>query len=124
MNHLQTATWLAELLDNRIKIGKFGFGLDPLLNFIPFGGATVGLMLSLYTVWIAVQCGAPASVRYRMIFNTIVDFILSIIPGVGWVFDFVYQANIMNLNLLKRWLATQPNQPLEGQVLYSQVVNR
>ena len=117
MDHLRAAGFLADLLDNKFKIGRFGFGLDPLLDFLPIGGDVVALLLSLYILWVAHQYRAPDNLRHRMLMNVVFDFILGLIPVAGWIADFFYKANIRNMTMLRDWLA---HRPIEGQMVKQQ----
>ena len=117
MDHLRIAGYLAELLDNKFSFGKFGFGLDPLLDFLPVGGDVIALILSLYILWIAYHYDAPSNLRSRMLANIVFDFVLGLIPVAGWIADFFYKANSKNMQLLKEWLA---HRPIDGQVLNDQ----
>src|SRR5690606_33541877 len=95
--HFSFASWLSTLMDSRFTIAGFRFGIDPLLNFIPVLGPIITLGLSCYLLWIAKHVNAPASVRYKMLSNVIIDFILGLIPVVGTVGDFIFQANTKNI---------------------------
>lgn len=114
MNHYYTAKFLARLLDTQFSLGKFRFGLDPLLDFIPGLGDVIALLLSLYIVWIAKQYNVPDREIAVMMRNIMFDFILGLIPIVGYIGDFVYKANIKNLAIIEKYL----QQPvLEGEVV-------
>ena len=62
-NHLKTASYIADLLDNKFKVLGFRFGIDPLLGLIPGGGDLVSFLLSLYIVWIGVKFLAGEMLR-------------------------------------------------------------
>jgi hypothetical protein len=100
MNHLKTATMLANILDNQFSIAGFKVGLDPLLGLIPGLGDIVSAGLSIYMLWIAKQMGIPQTTISKMVRNIVIDFVLGVIPVVGDLTDFVYKANLKNLEIL------------------------
>lgn len=102
-NHFHIATILARLLDEQFSIGKFRFGLDPLINLVPWIGDVVGLILSLYLVWIAKNARVPQKQINKMIKNVILDFVVGLIPVLGNFGDFVIKANSRNLEILRKY---------------------
>ncbi len=103
-NHLHIATRLTRLLDSQFKIGKFRFGLDPILGLFPIGGDTVSLILSLYILGIGVWSKLPILKIIQMFFNITIDYLIGLIPFFGDIFDFGFKANTKNLNILKEHL--------------------
>jgi NAD/NADP transhydrogenase beta subunit len=89
------------LMDNQFKIGGFRFGLDPILNFIPLGGAIAGFATSLVLVIAMWRNGASPKLVIRMLLNISLDALLGSIPFLGNVFDFFSKANEKNIKLLK-----------------------
>ena len=89
------------LLDSKYQIGGFKFGLDPLLNFIPFAGQTISFGTSFLLVIIMMRNGAGSKVAVKMLLNVIKDAILGSIPFFGQVFDFFHKANKKNVQLLR-----------------------
>lgn len=89
------------LLDSRYNIGGFKFGLDPLLNLIPFAGQTISFGTSFLLVIIMMRNGAGSKVAVKMLLNVIKDAILGSIPFFGQVFDFFHKANKKNVKLLR-----------------------
>lgn len=88
------------LMDNQFKIGSFRFGLDPILNFIPLGGAIAGFGISLMLVIAMWRNGASPKLVIRMLLNITLDAILGSIPFLGNIFDFYNKANAKNIKLL------------------------
>lgn len=99
--HLQLATIITELLENRFNFLGLKFGLDPLLGLIPGIGDFIGLFLSLYLLWIGVRMNLPSEKISKMFSNIVFDFVLGLIPVVGDVGDFVFRANSKNLEILR-----------------------
>jgi hypothetical protein len=102
-SHLRVATYIAELLDNRFKILGFRFGIDPLLGLFPVLGDVFTLLFSMYLLWIGLRMRIPEERITEMIRNIVLDFVMGLIPVVGDFSDFVYKANIKNLEILKKY---------------------
>lgn len=91
------------LLDSKFQIPgtKFRFGIDPLINLIPFVGDIVGLAMSTALVIIMSKYGASPKVIIKMLLNVFLDAIIGAIPFFGKFGDFFYKANEKNYALLK-----------------------
>ncbi len=92
---------LSTLLDSRFRIGNFRFGLDPILNFIPFAGQITTFFVSLCLVIVMYRNGASSKLAVKMLLNVTWDALLGSIPLFGNIFDFFNKANNKNINLLK-----------------------
>lgn len=113
-HHLLIAANLTRMLESQFKIGKYRFGLDPILGLIPGGGDIISLALSFYIIWIAIQMRIPVDKLIQMMGNVVYDFFLGFIPILGDIADFAYKANTRNLEILKQYA---PNDILEGEVV-------
>ncbi|TKC00187.1 DUF4112 domain-containing protein [Pedobacter cryophilus] len=91
---------ISKLLDSQFEIGGFKFGIDPILNFIPFAGDGATTLVSLALVYTMNKHGASNKIVVKMLGNVLIDFILGAIPLLGWIFDFYFKANDRNLKLL------------------------
>lgn len=100
-NKLKNIEAVSKLLDSQFKIGGFRFGLDPILNFIPFAGDGASALISVMLVYTMAKHGASNKLIARMLINVFIDFVLGAIPVLGWVFDFYFKANDKNVQLLK-----------------------
>lgn len=100
-NKLKTIEAISKLMDSQFKIGGFRFGLDPILNFIPFAGDGASALISVMLVYTMSKHGASNKLIARMLINVFIDFVLGAIPVLGWIFDFYYKANDKNVKLLK-----------------------
>lgn len=96
--------WMERLLDRQYALGGFRFGLDPVLGLFPVAGDTVAAAMSGWLIWQAHKAGAPGHVKARMVGHTALDYVLGLIPIVGWVGDFFYRSNTKNVKLLKAHL--------------------
>ena len=99
LRRLRNVAWL---LDQSFTIGGKRFGLDPLIGLIPGLGDWAGAGLSLYVVYEAMRLGLPWPIIGRMLGNIAVEALVGSVPVAGDVFDFIWQANTRNLQLVDR----------------------
>jgi hypothetical protein len=92
---------IAWLMDGSIRIGPYSIGLDGILGLLPGGGDFVGTLVSGVIVWRAMQAGLPKSAIARMVVNIGIDTLLGAIPLIGDLFDFVFKANIRNVEIYR-----------------------
>jgi hypothetical protein len=99
---------LSQLLDRAFRVPgtNWRFGLDPLLGLIPGLGDLLGSLLGAYSLFIARQLGAPASIQLRMLLNLTIDGVVGLVPFLGDFFDFAFKAHSRNAALLSQWLQT------------------
>lgn len=91
---------LSWILDRSIPVGRWRIGLDPILGLMPGLGDSIGALLSLYVLYEGARLGAPGHVLLRITGNILIEAILGVIPLLGDVFDFIWQANTRNMALL------------------------
>ena len=120
---------LAYVLDDLFRVPgtNFRFGLDALLGLIPGGGDLAGGALSAYTLVVAAQAGAPASVMLRMGGNILIDAAVGAVPLLGDLFDAGFKANRRNVALLQRYIdnpgpVRRSSRALVGVILLALVV--
>jgi len=109
MNHeqrLEHVEGIARLMDSRFKIPgvPIPLGLDTIIGFIPGIGDTIGLSVSGYIMAHAHGLGAPKALLVRMGGNVFVDWLIGLIPIIGDLFDWGWQANNRNTALLRAHL--------------------
>ncbi|OAQ39270.1 hypothetical protein A5893_11430 [Pedobacter psychrophilus] len=122
-NKLRTIETVSRLLDSQFKIGNFRFGLDPILNLIPFAGDTSTALVSILLVYTMRKHGASNKLIVKMLGNVAIDFILGAIPFLGWVFDFYFKANDKNVRLLKEHYAEgKHNGSAKGIIIFSLII--
>ena len=94
---------ISSLMDDKFKVPgtNFRFGLDPILNFIPFAGDASGFLISAILLYIMAKNGASRKVLILMSINIAVDAVIGAIPIVGQISDFYIKANTRNIKLLK-----------------------
>ena len=100
---IKTAKLFAKLLDDQFELGGVKFGLDPILDAIPWFGDIAGALLSLYILKTAWDIGVSKADLFKMVINIIIDFILGIIPFLGVIFDVIWKANKMNVKILEKY---------------------
>ncbi len=83
----------------RVKVGA-----DAVLNLLPGVGPLVSKTLSGYLIYEARRLGVPTGTLLRMVGNVGVDFLIGIVPVIGWVGDVFHRANLKNMRLLREHL--------------------
>jgi hypothetical protein len=98
----------AEWLDAGIRIPgtSWRFGLDPILGLVPGFGDVAGAVLAGWIFVEAARLGASRATLLRIAGNVALDASAGALPVVGDVFDFAWKANLRNVALLERHLAT------------------
>lgn len=112
--HIRIAEALTELLESKFHVGKFKFGLDPILGLFPILGDIIPFAVSFYMVWIARQLQLPEEKINKMMQNIAIDFAIGIIPVFGDFGDFIFRANSKNLAILH---AHMKQNIVEGELL-------
>lgn len=97
---LKTVKRITRLMDEEFSIGGFKFGLDPILNLIPFAGDISGYVVSIALIITMLQHGVSGKLAIKMLGNATLDALVGTIPFLGWIFDFAYKANTRNVKLL------------------------
>jgi hypothetical protein len=94
---------VAEWMDSKFTLPgtRFKFGLDPILNLIPFAGNGITVLISGLLVLNMYKYGVSGKVIVKMIGNIALDALIGAIPILGNIFDFYYKANDRNVRLLK-----------------------
>ena len=100
---IKTAKFLARLLDNQFELGGVKFGIDPILDIVPWVGTVVGSLLSLYILKIGKDLQVSKIDMLKMVGNIIIDFLTGLIPLLGIIFDVFFKANIRNLKILEKY---------------------
>lgn len=92
------------VLDDLVQVPgtKIRVGVDPVLSLVPWAGTAVGAVFGGSIIVDAIRLRAPVSVIARMAANSVLDWLLGMIPFVGAVFDAAYRSNKKNLKLLNR----------------------
>ncbi|KAF1832656.1 hypothetical protein BDW02DRAFT_419570 [Decorospora gaudefroyi] len=82
------------------------FGWSSVIGLAPAVGdaAATALTLNLIRSMRKVECGLPASVLLMMLFNTVFDFLIGLVPFIGDLADAAVKANGKNVRLLEEHL--------------------
>ncbi len=93
---------IADLSDNRFRIPftKIRFGLDAIIGIVPFIGDSISLVLSLYLVFEASKLGVPLTLKIKMLWNVLIDWVVGLVPILGDVVDVFFKSNNRNMALL------------------------
>ena len=102
-NRLKWVEKLSYLLDEQFRLPgtRFRFGLDPVMNLIPFLGDMSGFLISAALVLTMAKNGASSKIVTLMGINIVLDATIGAIPIIGQIFDFFFKANSRNIRLLK-----------------------
>ena len=107
----------ARLMDEAVTIPGTNrkVGLDAAIGLIPGFGDIAGALLSTWVIVGAIRHRVPFLVVMRMLLNIIIDLVIGAIPLVGDVFDFFWEENVKNVDLLFRHRHRQkaPRAPAE-----------
>jgi hypothetical protein len=101
--HLRT---LSNFWDNALRIPgtKLRLGLESVMGMLPFGGDIIGIILSCYVLFHAVQFQLPKDILLKMVANIVIDGAAGVVPVFGDLFDTVWKANTRNVNMLEEYL--------------------
>jgi hypothetical protein len=103
--------WLAWLMDDSIRIGPWGIGLDGFLGLIPGIGDMAGATVSAFIIARAMRSGIPKSAIMRMVVNVGLDSLVGAVPFFGDIFDFAFKSNKYNLQIYREAIRGE-RQPL------------
>lgn len=94
---------ISYLMDSQFRFPgtKFRFGLDPILNLIPFAGDVAGFVISGGLLLAMSRKGASNKLVVLMSLNILLDATIGAIPLVGQIFDFYFKANARNMKLMR-----------------------
>ncbi|HEX7754134.1 MAG TPA: DUF4112 domain-containing protein [Niabella sp.] len=113
---------ISRLLDEQFSIGRFRFGIDPLLNLIPVAGDVGGYLMSIGLIITMAQYGASGKVVAKMMLNATLDALIGAVPLLGWVFDFIYKANARNVKLLTAHYTEGKHKGSAGPVIFTVLI--
>lgn len=100
---IKRAKFAAKLLDSQFSIAGVRFGIDPIINLVPWLGTVMGALLSLYILRIGYDIGLSKKDLLTMVGNIGLDFIVGAVPYLGIIFDVIYKANIRNIKILEKY---------------------
>ncbi|MEZ4815016.1 MAG: DUF4112 domain-containing protein [Bdellovibrionota bacterium] len=99
---------LANLLDSKFRIPytQFRIGLDGLIGLVPIYGDVVSFLLSFIVIVMIARMGVPTSVLIRVCMNSLLDFVIGLVPFAGDLADIFFKSNLRNVRLVQRYYAT------------------
>jgi hypothetical protein len=108
------------LMDEQFRFPgtQFRFGLDPILNLVPFVGDMAGLLISGGLLMAMAKKGASNKLVVLMSVNILLDATIGAIPIIGQIFDFFYKANTRNIKLMKEHYFENKHQGSGKNVIY------
>jgi hypothetical protein len=104
--------WLAWLMDDSLRLGRWSIGLDGFIGLIPGIGDMAGAAVSALIIARAMQSGLPKSAVMRMVINVGLDSLLGALPLFGDVFDFAFKSNRYNVDIYRQALRGE-RQPIQ-----------
>lgn len=109
---LERLRLIAQLFDRAFAIPgtKWRFGLDALFGLVPGLGDVAGALVGVYSLRVARNLRAPPEIQLHMLTNIALDAVVGMIPILGDLFDFAFQAQTRNLDLLERWVGSPQRQ--------------
>ena len=100
-NHLKSAEYIANLLDNQFSVLGVRLGINGVIGLIPEIGDAIVAFLSLYLIFVAINLKLPGIRIAQMLWNIAVVFLIGLIPIAGDLYYIRNKANLKNLNIIK-----------------------
>ena len=103
---LERLRYLSNLWDNALRVPgtKMSVGIESIVGLLPVGGDLIGLLLSCYILFCAIQFELPKAILLRMVANILIDAVVGVVPFLGDLFDTAWKANTRNVELLEAHL--------------------
>jgi len=95
---------LSQLMDNQFRIPVLGwrFGLNAIIDLVPWFGDVATTMVALYVLVSAVRYRVPKITLLRMGTNIAIYFVGNMVPLIGDLFAAWWKPNIRNIDLMRR----------------------
>jgi hypothetical protein len=95
---------LSQLMDNQFRIPVLGwrFGLNAIIDLVPWFGDVATTIVALYVLVSAVRYRVPKITLLRMGVNIAIYFVGGLTPLVGDLFAAWWKPNIRNINLMRQ----------------------
>jgi hypothetical protein len=96
------------VMDRLIRIPglKKRLGLNPIVDLVPGFGDIAAAVVSVSVLAYGIRRGIPKIVLGRMALNVLINELVGLIPGVGSVFAFWFQANTRNYEMVRGHIDT------------------
>lgn len=102
--YLKSSRWLSRSMDARWRVGPLRFGAETFLDFVPFAGVIVPVIVSIYQLWVGMQLHLPGGKLRRMVVYSLCDALLGTIPGLGWLLDTFFKVHLRNQRIIDNHL--------------------
>lgn len=79
----------------------FKVGIDDLVSLVPIYGDVIAGLLQLYQVLLSILFGIDYTVALTMLVTVVVDIVVGIVPLLGDYLDYLFKANLRNLETLE-----------------------
>ena len=101
---------ISHVLDDLVTLPGTGrrVGVEPVIGLVPGAGDVISAAVGVWLIVEATRFKLPKVVVIRMALNTLVDFVVGLVPILGDLFDFAFKSNTRNLKLLHADLADRP----------------
>jgi hypothetical protein len=95
---------LSQLMDNQFRIPVLGwrFGLNAIIDLVPWFGDVATTIVALYVLVSAVRYRVPKISLLRMGTNIAIYFVGGMVPLAGDLFAAWWKPNIRNIDLMRR----------------------
>ncbi len=110
-------------MDRLIRIPglKRRLGLNPIVDLIPGFGDIAAAIVSVSTLVYGIRRGIPKIVLGRMALNVLINELVGLVPGVGSVFAFWFQANTRNYEMIRGHIDS-PGRSTKGDKIFVSVI--
>ena len=98
---LKAARALANWMDTRFSFLGYRFGFETILGLLPGIGDTLGALIGLYPLFVALRHKLGWRVQVRMGLNLLIEWLIGLVPVLGDLFDTVFKANVRNVAILE-----------------------
>jgi hypothetical protein len=85
----------------RLNRSSFQVGIDDLVSLIPVYGDLASGILEIYQVLLSILFGIDYTVALTMLATVVVDIVVGIVPVLGDYLDYLFKANLRNLETLE-----------------------
>jgi len=107
------------VMDRLIRIPglKKRLGLNPIVDLVPGFGDIAAAIVSVSVIVYGIRRGIPKIVLGRMALNVLINEVVGLIPIIGSVFAFWFQANTRNYHMIRGHLDV-PGRSTKGDKIF------
>jgi hypothetical protein len=108
---------LSQVMDNQFRIPVLGwrFGLNAIIDLVPWFGDFATTIVALYILVSAVRYRVPKVTLLRMGVNIAIYFVGNMVPLAGDLFAAWWKPNIRNIDLMRRRATVSGEEAKRGQ---------